>query len=300
MTTGRDDRESPRARRILRIDVTVADLDRTAAFYAALGFETVETATVGEAELTLLGVPASRARRLTMRLGRQTVGFTRFEPPGRSYPADSTSTDLWFQHIAIVVSAMDDAHRRVMAAGAAPITQGGPQTLPANTGGVTAFKFRDPDGHPLELLMFPEGVGDPVWQVRPGPLPFLGIDHSAIAVGDAVVVEAFYAGLGLTAAERSSNRGAGQQRLDDVSGDRVAVVPLQLLEEPPHLELLGYAVGTRRPMPRASRADDVWATRVWMEAEALPPTSAVLDDGWRATLVHDPDGHAIVLCADQG
>ena len=32
------------ARRIVRIDFTVADLDRTAAFYAALGFEPISLA----------------------------------------------------------------------------------------------------------------------------------------------------------------------------------------------------------------------------------------------------------------
>ena len=37
-------------------------------------------------------------------------------------------------------------------------------------GGVAAFKFRDPDGHPLELIQFPAGVGDPRWQAKSGVL----------------------------------------------------------------------------------------------------------------------------------
>ena len=290
--------EVERARRILRIDFTVVDLERTQVFYEALGFEPLATTAVSRAELAMLGVPASRAERLAMRLGRQTLGFTRFDPPGRPYPVDSTATDLWFQHVAIVVSTMDAAHRRVIEAGALPITRGGPQTLPANTGGVTAFKFRDPDGHPLELLSFPDGVGAAVWHETQKASPFLGIDHTAIAVGGADAAQAFYAGLGLSAAQGSHNRGIGQRRLDAVAGDRVAVVPMGLAEAPPHLELLAYAVGTRRPMPVDSRADDVWATRVWMGAEGLSREgSTMLDDGSRAVLVHDPDGHAIVLRA---
>ena len=156
-----------RAQRILRLDFTVADLAPTRRFYEALGFEVLGHAALDESELTLLGVPSGRAERLEMRLGRQEVGFVRFDPPGRAYPAGSTSSDLWFQHIAIAVSDMAEAHRRAMAAGARRITQGGPQTLPANTGGVTAFKFRDPDGHPLELLFFPAGAGAAPWH-EPG------------------------------------------------------------------------------------------------------------------------------------
>ena len=35
-----------------------------------------------------------------------------------------------------------------------PITVGGPIRLPCASGGARAFKFRDEDGHPLELLEF--------------------------------------------------------------------------------------------------------------------------------------------------
>ncbi|ODR96565.1 hypothetical protein AUC70_14945 [Methyloceanibacter stevinii] len=44
------------------------------------------------------------------------------------------------------------------------VTAGAPVLLPPNTGSVTAFKFRDPEGHPLELISFPDGVGDARWQ----------------------------------------------------------------------------------------------------------------------------------------
>jgi catechol 2,3-dioxygenase-like lactoylglutathione lyase family enzyme len=287
------------ARRVARIDFTASDLSTTMAFYEALGFKPAGILPVDGAELTLLGLDASRAERLTMRLGEQEVGFLRFDPPGRPYPSDSTSTDLWFQHIAIAVSDMAEAHGRALAAGAVPITRDGPQTLPANTGGVTAFKFRDPDGHPLELLHFPEGVGAAAWQETPIDHPFLGVDHTALSVGDAEAATSFFAGLGLQAAAGSRNQGAEQEHLDDVAGDRCRVVPLMPPEAPPHVELLAYEVGLRRPMPADTRADDLWATRTWIEVGSLSgddlTRTATLPAGIRAALLHDPDGHAIVL-----
>ena len=49
---------------------------------------------------------------------------------------------------------------------------------------MTAFNFRDPDGHPLELLYFPAGQGRQVWHSQDqGPVNF-GIDHTAVIVSD--------------------------------------------------------------------------------------------------------------------
>ena len=293
---------NPDARRVARVDFTASDLGQTRRFYEALGFvAAAEPAAVDGAELALLRVPDARAERLTMALGVQEVSFLRFDPPGRPYPPDSTSTDLWFQHIAIAVSDMAEAHALALAAGAAPITRDGPRTLPPNTGGVTAFKFRDPDGHPLELLFFPEGVGEARWQARGVASPFLGIDHTAVSVGDTGRVRSFFEGLGLAAKEPSHNRGMGQARLDDVADDRCLVVPMMPPDAPPHVELLGYEVGTRRPMPENTRADDIWATRVWIEVAKLPvdgSKAASLPGGGTAALLHDPDGHAVVLLED--
>jgi catechol 2,3-dioxygenase-like lactoylglutathione lyase family enzyme len=288
------------ARRVARIDFTAADLDRTRRFYEGLGFTAAaEPAAVDAAELALLGLPEARAERLTLTLGTQEVSFLRFDPPGRPYPDDSTSTDLWFQHIAIAVSDMADAHARALAAGGRPITLGGPQTLPPNTGGVTAFKFRDPDGHPLELLLFPDGVGAPGWQARDVASPFLGIDHTALAVGEAGRAQAFFEALGLEEGGATHNQGIEQERLDDVPDDRCRVVPMRPPEAPPHVELLGYETGARRPLPARTRADDIWATRVWVEVASLSgdalTRAAALPGGVRAALRHDPDGHLVIL-----
>ena len=287
-------------RRVARIDFTAADLARTRRFYEALGFvAAAEPAAVDGSELALLGLEGARAERLSMRLGAQEVSFLRFDPPGRPYPADSTSTDLWFQHIAIAVSDMAAAHAAALAAGAVPITRGGPQTLPPDTGSVTAFKFRDPDGHPLELLLFPDGTGAPAWHEGAAVSPFLGIDHTALSVSDPSRTAAFFAGLGLAAEGGSLNAGPEQERLDDVDGDVCRVVPLMPPEAPPHVELLGYRAGPRRPMPEGTRGDDAWATRIWLEVASLSgdglTRAASLPGGLRAALLHDPDGHAVVL-----
>ena len=87
---------------------------------------------------------------------------------GRPIPADSRSNDLWFQHLAIVVSDIDKAYAAVRHAGAMPISRQ-PQLLPAwnpNVGGIRAVYFRDPDGHPLELIQFPPDKGEPRWQEK--------------------------------------------------------------------------------------------------------------------------------------
>jgi hypothetical protein len=103
---------------------------------------------------------------------------------GRPIPADSLSNDRWFQHSCLVVNAMEAALAALQPAFAAgriqPISSA-PQRLPDwNTAaaGIVAYKFCDPEGHPLELLQFPPDKGEARWHVQAlGPL--LGIDHNA-------------------------------------------------------------------------------------------------------------------------
>src|SRR5690606_24437131 len=93
------------------------------------------------------------------------------------------ANDPWFQHVALVCRDIGAAAGRLTGGDAGVISAGGPVLLPPSTGSVTAFKFHDPEGHPLELIAFPAGVGDPVWQARPGT-GLLGYDHTAIVVAD--------------------------------------------------------------------------------------------------------------------
>ena len=64
------------------------------------------------------------------------------------------------------------------------------RTIP-NAAGIRAFYFRDPDGHPLEILQFPPDKGDPKWHA-PSDRLFLGIDHTAIVVSDTDASLEFY------------------------------------------------------------------------------------------------------------
>jgi len=84
-----------------------------------------------------------------LRLGGERIEPLEFtDSARRPYPPGSTSTDLWFEHMAIVVNDMACGHPRIMANRRfGPISRDGPVRLPENSGGVTALKFRDHDGH---------------------------------------------------------------------------------------------------------------------------------------------------------
>jgi catechol 2,3-dioxygenase-like lactoylglutathione lyase family enzyme len=289
------------ARAIMAVLRTVPDLQAAETFYRdALGFTTLEPSlTLGSDEADLMGVPGVRVSSLTMELGKQQIGLLAFDPPAAPYPADSTASDLWFQHCALVVADMEAAYRQVSRFAITPLSAGGPQQLPPNTGGVRAFKFRDPFGHPLELLWFPPGAGDPVWQARNGAL-FRGIDHTAIAVREADASAGFYRGaLGLVATDRSRNRGPAQEHLDALPGDVVDIVALAPRQAPPHLELLGYRTGTRRRAAGTSPAD-ASVSRTLAVVDDLAAQTCVAADGlhqgrWRgrtAATFRDPDGHS--------
>jgi catechol 2,3-dioxygenase-like lactoylglutathione lyase family enzyme len=196
-----------------------------------------------------------------------------------------------FQHFAIVVVDMKRAFERLSAiAGWTPISSAGPQRLPASSGGVTAFKFRDPEGHPLELLAFPEG-SNPNWQASSPDETCLGIDHSAIGVADSNVGIAFYKGLGLGVSASSFNRGPAQERLDNVPSAQVDVTALTPRRPTPHLELLCYRAARQLPT-LARRSNDVASTLLTFELlkASRPPIGHIA-----ARFVRDPDGHALLI-----
>lgn len=268
-------------RRLLRIELTVADLAAAEKFYAeALGFVAIGREDLQPGMAALLG--GGRVRQVMIRRGEQHLALQAFEPGGAPYPAGSTACDQVFQHIALPVEDMPAAYSCLLPHQGAAISSGGPQQLPESSGGATAYKFRDPDGHPLELIRFANGA--------PG-----GIDHSAIAVLDVERSMAFYCGqLGFRVGARQVNTGAAQDRLDGLHDARVDVVALQPQHPTPHVELLAY----RTPVGRAAAPKhpcDIAATRLVMEVTGLPEPATVLADGSRAALVEDPDGHLLIL-----
>jgi catechol 2,3-dioxygenase-like lactoylglutathione lyase family enzyme len=269
--------------RILRVSRVVSDLDRAEAFYRdALGFCTAGRGPVDADMLAALGADSASAGAVVMRLGAQEIALIRFAVPGRPYPAGSRSNDLWFQHLAIVVADMEAAYAHLCRVpGWTPISDGGPQTLPPSNGGVRAFKFRDPDSHPLELIWFPS-------QRTPAPAagPFLRIDHSAIAIAATARSLGFYRALGFHIGDRSLNRGPAQASLDGLPDATVEVTGLRAAEtESAGLELLAYRP-PGHPMGHCDPNDGLtdWVTlAVRQPGEPLP----------RA--VRDPDGHLLLL-----
>jgi len=233
-------------------------------------------------------------------------------------PADARSNDRWFQHIAIVVNDMDQAYLWLRRHNVAP-TSPEPQRLPdwnPNAGGIRAFYFKDPDGHALEILQFPSGKGDARWQ-RPSDRVFLGIDHTAIVVGDTETSLRFYRDtLGLRIVGGSENHGLEQERLNDVPGARLRITTLRAAEGPA-IELLEYlAPRDGRPYPPDTMANDLvrWHTLlltadaesaaaklgVSTEAPARPglvPISAASLGFRRGFTAGDPDGHGVQLRA---
>jgi hypothetical protein len=142
-----------------------------------------------------------------------------------------------------------------------PISRDGPVRLPDNSGGVTAFKFRDHGGHPLELLAFPEGHVQGQWRTANGVGSFLGVDHTAIAVSDSASSARFFGSVfGFSTRTRTENRGPEQADLDDVDDVHVSVTRLPPDLPSPRMELLRYHVVTRRPIPHDTASNDIVAT----------------------------------------
>ena len=142
---------------------------------------------------------------------------------------DSRSNDRWFQHIAIIVSDMDKAYAWLRQ-NKVEHASSGPQRLPdwnKNAGGIWAFYFKDPDGHPVEVLQFPPDKGPAKWH-RPTDKLFLGIDHTAIVVSDTDASLRFYRDLlGMQVAGESENYGTEQEHLNNVFGAHLRITALR-------------------------------------------------------------------------
>ena len=298
-----------RVRAVDAIGITVSDMDRSLDFFSRiLGFVPVSDVEVtGDAYEQLRDVFPIRMRVVRLALGREHVELTEYlAPRGRPAPADARSNDRWFQHVAIVVRDMDRAYEWLHDQRVTHVSPE-PQRLPdwnPNAGGIRAFYFRDPDGHPLELIWFPPGKGDPRWQ-QPTDQLFLGIDHTAIAVGDTAKSLAFYRDvLGFRVAGGSENSGPEQERLNAVRGAHLRITSLRAADGP-GIEFLEYlAPRNGRPFPADERANDLvhWQTRLIARDEGAlesvgsghPVTIPGHELGFaRGVTVRDPDGHSL-------
>ena len=135
---------APLITRIAHVALVVDDIaDAELFFEEAFDLVTLERRVGDRAQAELYGVPDARVRETIMALDEQRLSLVSFDPPGHPYPPGSTSSDLWFQHFAIIVSDMDFAYAQLVATGRfTPISESGPVDLPAASGGVTAFKSR--------------------------------------------------------------------------------------------------------------------------------------------------------------
>jgi catechol 2,3-dioxygenase-like lactoylglutathione lyase family enzyme len=298
------------------VGLTVSDMDRSLAFYTGvLPFEKFSDVEVAGPEYeALTGVFGCRLRIVGLKLADEQLELTEFlAPRGRPAPADARSNDRWFQHVAIVVRDMAAAYAMLRAAHVEHASTG-PQRLPdwnPNAGGIEAFYFKDPDGHPLEVIHFPPAKGDPRWQRKTDAL-FLGIDHTAIVVANTEASLRFYRDvLGLRVVGESENYGTEQEHLNNVFGARLRITGLRAASGP-GIEFLEYlAPREGRPYPGDERANDLvhWQTRVVTAStgDAVPRLRAARasfvssgdvdvpdESGFgRGFTVRDPDGHVV-------
>src|SRR5215831_5360827 len=310
--------------RVKMIGFTVGNVDSEVDFFTkVLQFEKIaDFRVLGRAYDKMQGVFNVNMRVVHLRLGEQIVELTEYvaPPTGRPIPVPSYSNDAWFQHLAIVVSDMDAAYKvlqdnNVRQISSYPITI--PQTNPG-AAGIQAIKFHDPEHHDLELIHFPPGKGDPLWQ-RPTSRLFLGITHTAMTVESSEREVAFYRDLlGLRVGGVTLNGGETQEVLDNLFNDTCLVTEMMPVSAPAHIELLDYKTPLGgRPMPTDTAANDLWhwqTTVVTKDIAAVagrlrnagvrfvtPDVLAIPEEAQaqlgfkKALMVRDPSGHAIRL-----
>ena len=260
---------------VIGFQLTTADPERLAQFYASIGFAVGKPGPIPPDEMGLLGLDGGGTR-LPLCLGGQHIDLDRFDKPGRPYPADATAADLCFQHLALVTDDAKVAWERISALGAIRISVVGPVTRRTFLGDVTAMKFRDLEGHPLELQQVPPESRS-LWHGS----GLLGIDHSAISVADAVAGRRYYEAMGLTTRTLTRCGGLARAALDGLEEAEASVVPLMPSKAPPYLKLLAYRTPKGRPAELLA-PNDIAATRTVWAAD-------------RDALLRDPDGHFHLL-----
>lgn len=323
---------SPLRPHLSSIGFTTANAEAIADFFTStLGFSRGDNLVIEPGPYAgLVGLAGSRLRLQRLHLGEEILELTEVLNlgsglrPGRPIPADSRSCDLWFQHICIVVSDLDaasaQARQRIASGGLVGVSTA-PQTLPDwNTAaaGIQAFKFRDPEGHNLELLQFPPDKGDARWhRTNPTASPVLGIDHSAISVADTTASCRFYDELlGLQLGGDGVNSGPTQDGLDGLRDTRVRITGHRC-PQGAGIECLHYQPpnsGRPRPLDQGSQDLAHWQIRLRVDdldriaaatetyggrvlqggVIALGEQGSVVGSA-RALQLADPDGHVLQL-----
>ncbi len=295
------------------ISSTVSDAERSQKFYTeAFSFKLVSDITVEESYYSQLeGIKPTQIRIVTLQLGDEAIELIEYlDLKSKPIPTDSQSNDLWFQHLAIVVSDIDRAYDHVKSLAIETISSG-LQTLPS---GIRAFKFKDPDGHDLEIIWFPPELSKDKWQQNTEEL-FLGIDHSAITVADTEESLEFYRDLlGMEVEESNINSGEIQAHLDGLPEAKVRVTSLRSQQGGLGIELLDYIVpGTGRPFADEWQSYDIAHMEIQLVVEniegaintlkengveIISPKIIQFPDSYpysQACTVKDPNRHAMML-----
>ncbi|MGB7249887.1 MAG: VOC family protein [Phormidesmis sp.] len=299
------------------IGLTVSDASHATDFFTgAFDFEVVSDAVIsGDEASYLYGIPSAQVRIVSLQLGQETIRLMQFlnvsEP--KAVPADSKSNDLWFQHFAIIVSDMDKAYAQLKKFSFSPISPE-PQTLPND---IRAFKFRDADGHALELLQFPPGLGPDYWQSKDAL--FLGIDHSAISIASTERSLSLYRDvLGLTHQGSFTNIGIKQETMDNLFSAKVIVTSLTPASGRLGVEFLDYLTPPgAHPFPIDQQTSDLVHMHFEMRVDDIEAALEALEEAAdkahvqfvspkiidlpevmpfsRAILWRGPDGHNVLL-----
>lgn len=301
------------------IAMTVQSLERSIPFYRdVLNFNIVSETTLEGTEFDhLVGIFNAKAKIVTMALGDEEIQLVEFlNPQGRPIPQTEKSNDQWFQHIAIIVSNMEEAFEHLKAHNITYVSPS-PQTLPKwnqKAAGIKAFYFKDPDGHTLEILYYPKDKGRVKWHEKTDKL-FLGIDHTAIVVNDTdKSIQFFEQFFNMRVAGGSLNYGIEQEKLNNVFNARVRIT-LLADNQGPTIELLEYITprdGERTP--RDEKLNDIWSWFVHIDVDDLQELEERLFQGHetfisggiqkiknktmgfkQGLMIRDPDSHAFLL-----
>jgi len=140
--------------------VVVKNMENMIAFYRdTFGFQiALDTQVSGKETDEIVNFPVERERIVLMSLGTMQIELLEYRPSGRGYPGDYKSNDLFGVHLAFQTDDMERDSAMLKTKGVEIISKGGFQTIPQDHpvfAGTKVLYFRDPEGHPLELIQMP-------------------------------------------------------------------------------------------------------------------------------------------------
>jgi catechol 2,3-dioxygenase-like lactoylglutathione lyase family enzyme len=140
--------------------VVVKNMENMIAFYRdTFGFKVLlDTQVSGKETNDIVNFPVERERIVLMERNQMQIEFLEYRPLGRGYPADYKSNDLFGVHLAFQTDDMERDYAMLKTKGVEIISNGGFQTIPPDHplfAGTKVLYFRDPEGHPLELMQMP-------------------------------------------------------------------------------------------------------------------------------------------------